>query len=313
MSNVEIKERIEKIKSDRNHGASWLSRQALYTLKLVAERSNATTCNDLIRHLMQVGKQLVEAHPSMAPLTNTISHAIYNISENSERDLDSLKRFIIYRVKELIENSRKSMLKAALNASKLIQEGTTIITHSYSSTIMEAINQLRGKGVQVIISESRPLYEGRKVAHELSLLEIPVTLIIDSALGHFSSVADVALVGADSVLADGSIINKIGTYLLALAAKESNIPFYVVCETYKFNIKSYLGMKIELEQKESSEITDDISGVNIRNLYFDITPPKFVSQIITEGKEFKPNEVVSHMKKYKKYLEWLKEYSIKME
>ncbi len=299
-----VKGRIEEIKADRNHGASWLSRRALDTLKLVAKESDATTADDFIKHLKQVGMELMEARPSMAPLTNIISYAIHDVLESSEKDLSSLKRFTIYKAEELTESSREAMLKAAANVSELIRERATIITHSYSSTVVEAIKRSRVKGVRIIVTESRPLYEGRKLAHEISSLEIPVTLIIDSAVGHFTSEADVALVGADSILADGSIINKIGTYTLALAAKESKIPFYVTCETYKFDVKSYLGMKVELEEKNGSEIVEDLTGVSIRNPYFDITPPKLVTRIVTNERSFKPSEISSYMERLKAYLEW---------
>jgi len=306
----EVYDRIEMIKADRAHGASWLSRQALETLKLATEKSDAATSDDFIKYLMQVGRDLMKARPSMASLTNITSRAIYYVLENSKKvsDLDSLEQFTIQVAEEMIESSLEAMHKAAFNSSQLIQEKSTIITHSYSSTVKEAIKLLKRKDVKVIVTESRPLYEGRKLATELLSFEIPFTLIIDSAIGYFTSEADVALVGADSILSDGSIVNKTGTYLLALAAKESNIPFYVVCEIYKFDIKNYLGVNVELEEKEGTEIVEALSGINTRNIYFDITPPKLVTKIITDKRSFKPTEIRSYMKKLKRFLEWFIHY-----
>jgi translation initiation factor 2B subunit (eIF-2B alpha/beta/delta family) len=114
--------------------------------------------------------------------------------------------------------------------------------------------------------------------------------------------ADFVLIGADSILADGSIINKIGTSVIALTAWEKQVPFYVVCEKIKFNVWNWLlGKKaVVLEEKDPSEIFDpkNLSRIMIRNIYFDITPAKYVWGIITEDGVIKPSEVSSHIEKF---------------
>jgi translation initiation factor 2B subunit (eIF-2B alpha/beta/delta family) len=200
-------------------------------------------------------------------------------------------------VNEIVERSKEASLKISENAKKLV-ENRRVITHSCSSTVIEI---LKAKGVNVIVSESRPLYEGRRVARELSEFGIPVTLITDASVGYFASKADIALVGADTILADGSLVNKMGTYLLALSSRKSNVPFYVACELDK--LSSYSPREIELEEKEASEVlSEKLPNVTIRNIYFDITPAELVTKIITEKGMMEPYEAVDYAREMEEHL-----------
>ena len=120
------------------------------------------------------------------------------------------------------------------------------------------------------------------LAQELSRRKIRVILIVDSAIGIFSEKADATIVGADSVLADGSFVNKIGTRLLALASMDSGIPFYTVCDTLKFDARSHMGWSPVLEEKDPSEVASRMQGVEICNPYFEITPRRLVTSLMTE-------------------------------
>jgi len=298
MINQEISKRIEEIKNNKTDGASKLSLNALSILKLVAEKSRLSTPEDFLHELVSVGKQLAEVRPSMAPIRNRVALVIYELLQESRRDLDSLKSFTIHKVDEIVERSKEASSKISENATKLV-ENRRVITHSYSSTVIEILR--KAKGVNVIVSESRPLYEGRRVARELSEFGIPVTLITDASVGYFVSKADIALVGADTILADGSLVNKMGTYLLALSSRKSNIPFYAACELDKFS--SYSPREIELEEKEASEVlSEKLPNVTIRNIYFDTTPAELVTKIITEKGIMEPYEVVNYAREMEERL-----------
>jgi eIF-2B alpha/beta/delta-like uncharacterized protein len=269
----------------------------LIILKLVAEKSRASTPEDFLHKLVSVGKQLAEVRQSMSPIRNRVARVIYELLHESRRDLDSLKSFTIHKVNEIVERSKEASLKISENAKKLV-ENRRVITHSCSSTVIEI---LKAKGVNVIVSESRPLYEGRRVARELSEFGIPVTLITDASVGYFASKADIALVGADTILADGSLVNKMGTYLLALSSRKSNVPFYVACELDK--LSSYSPREIELEEKEASEVlSEKLPNVTIRNIYFDITPAELVTKIITEKGMMEPYEAVDYAREMEEHL-----------
>jgi translation initiation factor eIF-2B subunit delta len=135
--------------------------------------------------------------------------------------------------------------------------------------------------VTVIFSEARPRLEGHRFAQWLSAADLQGELITDAQLGHHMSRADVALVGADAVLADGSVVNKAGSYLLALAARDLRVPLYVCCESFKRTLRA--AVDFELEEVDPGELgAPDLPGIRPRNVYFDITPARLISAWVDE-------------------------------
>ena len=273
--NPEIADKIDAIRLDRIHGASWLSREALAVLKLAAETSQATSRDDFLAEMRDAAQKLMAARPAMAPITNAVSRFVAELRARSkeDRDLDSLRGFARSRCDELIAESEQAALKVAQIAAQMIADGERLMTCSYSSTICRVlmVAEAEGKHFEVLIAESK--FGGRAygelTAAELQRYSIPVELIPDGDIKQNIARVGKVLVGADSILADGTLINGIPTYELASAAKESGIPVYSVCETAKFNAQS----QIELEPG------------------FDRIPPDLVTGIITERGLIKPKEV----------------------
>jgi len=295
--NPPIQARLMGIREDKVHGASELSRRALAAMKSLAQLSNATTSEDLLSELRVLGYELMNSHPSMAPLTNLVGRSLH-AAEGKAVEVSTvweLKQAVSAIFDQVVGESEAAVHKIAVNAAQLIQDHATVLTHSRSSTVSETLKQAvaTGKRVRVIVTESRPLFEGRVVAEELSDLGVPVTLVVDSAIGSVMATVDLCLVGADSVLFDGSVVNKIGTYLLAMTAREHSRPFYVVCEKSKFNLRSIFEPKFEIEEKDPSEVLPHPTKhfVTVRNPYFDRTPGKFVSRLITEDGELPVQEL----------------------
>jgi len=292
--------KLNEIAADRRLGARQLVIEAIRTLKLAAETCEANSVEECLTYLEETANKLVNIKPSMASFSNAIDTLYHRAAKFKTSNLASLKAFVTHEAEQIIRGLEESSIKAVEEASKQINDGYTVLTYSRSSTVLEVLRQttLKGKKISAIVSESRPLYEGRQLAEELSTMGIPVTFITDSALGHFMSGVDMVLVGADSILGDGSIVNKMGTYLVALAAKDKGIPFYSVCELSKFNVRNYLGEEPVLEEKEPSEVLDTpLAGVTVRNVYFDVTPAKLVSAIITEEGIITPENVPQYMEK----------------
>lgn len=169
----------------------------------------------------------------MAPLTNQVAKLLYELPYTV--NLEDLRTIIYRRANKLVEEADEKRLKTIQKAIKYLGNKDSGITISYSKTVKETIQKLQK--LKVIISESRPLLEGQKLAEDLAECGIHVTLIIDAAIGSFIEKAEVAFTGADSILNDGAVINKVGTNLLALAAKDRGIPFYSICSTVKFNLR----------------------------------------------------------------------------
>lgn len=279
--NPEIADKIDAIRLDRVHGASWLSWEALAVLKLAAETSQATNSDDFSAEIRDVAQKLMAARPAMASITNAVSRFVSELWAKSkeDKDLDSLTGFARSRCDELIKQSEQAAFKVAQMAAQMIADGEQLMTCSYSSTICQAfrVAKAEGKHFEVLVAESK--FGGRAygelTAAELQRYGIPVELIRDGDIKQNMPRASKVLVGADSILADGTLINGFPTYELASAARDSHIPFYSVCETAKFNAQSH----IELEPG------------------FDRIPPDLVTGIITERGLIKPKEVIGYITK----------------
>jgi ribose 1,5-bisphosphate isomerase len=153
--------------------------------------------------------------------------------------------------------------------------------------------------VEVITTRSGPGGSGEITARELGLYGMPVTFIDDTAIGLYLSTVNNVVVGADRVCADGTVVNSVGTYQLALASKKANIPFYVLCETLKFDPRVSSG-EVDLEEKEPSEVIEPgrlPPEVRVKNPHFDITPLEMIIGIVTENGLLTPGEVISYMQK----------------
>ena len=266
---------------DRVSGASQLARQALDSLAEYAGSCAEEDPATLRRLLIDFAEQLQYARPSMAPIYNMTQRWVDRVDELPTRDVGELRREAAALAQGLTDQSLQAVERAAGRAAELIGADVTIITHSLSSTVTETFRRLADRDVRAIVTEGRPGFEGRQQALYLDQAGIPVTLITDAEMGHFVQYADVVLVGADTLLSDGSVVNKIGTSLLALAARERGVPFHVCCESFKeipFSART-----VELEEADPGEL-DAPRGRHITpvNIYFDITSADLISAWITD-------------------------------
>jgi len=285
--NPEVAIQIEEIRQDRIHGASWLSRQAISIMNLAAEKSEAKDVADFLEELRLVGRELMNSKPSMAPMTNRISCFIYEISQESqtEKELGSLRKLARSKAFELAKDAEEAFSKVAEQGIKVIKNRDRIMTCSYSSTICQALRlaKLAGKEFNVLVSESRSSSGkayGESTAEQIKVYGIPAEIIPDNTIEHYISRVDRVLVGADSILADGSLINGTPTRRVTVAAKEGKIPAYSLCEIAKFDVRSCL----ELEEG------------------FDRVPPYLITGVITEKGKMKPSEVISYIKEMERYV-----------
>jgi len=293
---------IDEVRNDKTHGASQLARQAVGVLKVAAERSQADSVEQFLQEQKEVGQRLMSVRPAMAPLFNIINRLLSIASAKAMgMDLNSIRRLTIDKADEVIKDSLQAIAQIAKYGSELIAGGDKIMTHSYSSTVVEVLKEAftKYRNIEVITTRSGAGRSGEITARELGHFGIPVTFIDDTAMGLYVSMVNKVMVGADRVCADGKVVNGIGTYQLALAVERSGIPFYVLCETLKFDprLKSE---KVDLEEKETSEVVE--SGklppeVKVKNPSFDITPLGLITGIVTENGLLAPEEVISYMQK----------------
>lgn len=187
------------------------------------------------------------------------------------------------------------------NGADLLPDGKTVLTHCNAGALATAgygtaLGVIRaavsaGKRIDVFADETRPFLQGaRLTVWELQHDGIPATLITDNMAGHFlhSGRIGAVVVGADRVAANGDVANKIGTYSVAVLAKENGVPFYVAAPVSTLDLSLPSGDRIPIEERASDEVTHlrgiavAPQGVNVRNPAFDVTPHRYVSAIITE-------------------------------
>jgi len=266
----EITAAVKRIREDRESGARQLALEALRALAEVAPDGDAAD-------LREAARALVLARPMMAAIENAMALAWGRCQATGEPSLG---------VQEAIER-----LEAAADAMTAAARGVvprdTIITLTYSSTLVEVLGRLRPR--RVIISESRPLYEGVRTARGLAGHGIALTLITEAQMALFVREAEAVVVGADSIQPDGSFINKVGTHLLALAAKAEGVPLYVLADTLKVAAPSQ-PQRFTVEEGKRQEVTR-ARWLEVRNVYFELTPAKLVTAYVTEDGVRKPAEM----------------------
>jgi translation initiation factor 2B subunit (eIF-2B alpha/beta/delta family) len=277
MENIE--QRITQVRNDRDHGSRWLVREAITILYDLAT-GQSTSVDEQMRQLYTAGKKLAHARPSMAALPNAVGR-ILNVQGGTAA---------VAREAALLLHEYDTATEHITAHATPFMKGR-LMTCSLSGTVLDVLLACRATITEVVVLEGRPRYEGRAMATALSKQGMAVTLITDAQADILLPQCTGIVVGADSVLANGDVLNKAGTALLAWAAHGHNVPFYVLCETLKISPRRWSENEEEgwsdnlnlLEEKEPEEVLEQpISGVKVRNFYFDHTANKLVTKLITE-------------------------------
>ncbi len=295
-------ELVRTIRRDKTHGASYLARQALATLRLSTQHVPASNIEQLKDRLMELVKILVESRPSMAALQGAALRFVECLNRVGKkyRTLAAFRSNLQRDVAKLIKALAQTRDRTARRATRLIKRNQTLLTHSYSVTCLETFRYSRRSIGHLYVTESRPRFEGRETALQAARLAIPVTVITDAEAGHFVAQSDLVLVGADSILSDGSLINKMGTYLIALAARAQGVPFYVISESIKISPRG--PRSVQLEEKEAREVLPPANKIAARNIYFDHTPARLITGIVTEFGVWTPAKVRQYAARWRKLL-----------
>ena len=273
---------IEGIAADNTSGAAEILRRCAGVFSLLKQApQNAISFDHAQEAIIKTTIALANAQPDMSSLLRLASEAV-KAARSKSTALEALASAVDAAI-QFVESATVSAHAAAMYAVDLIGEGSTVLTHSRSSTVLEALIEARRaeKSFEVIVTESRPMFEGRKLAGELANSEIKVTVIADAAASLFLDRADIVVVGADKILPDYSI-NKIGTRMISLAARESGMPVYSICDTSKFIATDYL-LDLKPGQADTNELWPDApEGVAVVNRYFESTPLDYFTGIVTE-------------------------------
>ncbi|MCA1815870.1 MAG: S-methyl-5-thioribose-1-phosphate isomerase [Acidobacteria bacterium] len=217
-------------------------------------------------------------------------------------DVEEIKRALVSEAKQIFEDDIAANRALGRFGGELIPDGATILTHCNAGALATAgdygtaLGVVRGardagKRVAVIADETRPFLQGaRLTAWELAKDEIPVTVITDNMAGHVmkQGKVDAVVVGADRIAANGDAANKIGTYMVAVLAREHSIPFYVAAPVSTVDLNVSTGEQIPIEERDAREVTHlrdqplTPAGVPAHNPAFDVTPNGLIAAIITD-------------------------------
>ena len=279
-------------------GAPAIGVAGAFGLALAALQSKATTKEDMIKDLEQAKKILFETRPTAVNLAWGLNKMM-DVAKDCQ-NIDEIKESIVEAATTLAEDDVKINKAMGKNGAVLFDNNDTIMTHcnagalatvAYGTAlgVVRAIKE-SGKNIKVIATETRPVMQGsRLTTFELKHEGIDVSLIPDTAVGYTmaNGLINKIVVGADRILSTGHVFNKIGTYQIALIAKQHNIPFYVAAPLSTFDLNSNTE-DVVIEQRKSSEVTSignkktAPDGINVINPAFDMTPPELISGIITE-------------------------------
>jgi len=286
------------IKNMKLRGAPLIGVAAAYGLALSAYHSKAEKKEDLIKEIEESTEILKKTRPTAVNLFWAINRILRKAREASG-DAKAVAKVIVDEAQRMADEDVETNRRIGENGSKLIDDGDVVLTHCNAGSLATvdygtALGVIRaaweqGKKVSVIATETRPKLQGaRLTAYELKRDGIPVTLITDSMVGYVMSRqrVDKVFVGADRIVQD-AVINKIGTYTIAVLAHEHGIPFYVAAPTSTMDLNRTSG-DVVIEERNPEEVTHLGSeriapkDVEVMNPAFDVTPMKYVSAIITE-------------------------------
>jgi len=286
------------IENMKLRGAPLIGVAAAYGLALTAFHSKAKNREDLIREIEESAENLRKTRPTAVNLFWAINRIVKKAQETSG-DAKAVAKAIIDEAQRMADEDVEVNRKIGKHGSKLIDNGDVVLTHCNAGSLATvdygtALGVIRAawnqdKQIKVIATETRPKLQGaRLTAYELKRDGIPVTLITDSMVGYVMSkqLVNKVVVGADRIVRD-AVINKIGTYNIAVLAREHGIPFYVAAPTSTMDL-SHTSDDAIIEERNPEEVTHLRSeriapkGIKVINPAFDVTPMKYVSAIITE-------------------------------
>jgi len=282
-----VRRTSEAIRTMEIRGAGRIARAASSALSEMVEIWDGPSRDELLSDLKKAAGMLHATRPSAVSLRNAILLTLKGAE--LEEDVDSIREAVRNNSSSFLKASREAVEVISRIGMKRIPKGSTVMTHCNSSAALSIIEAAFNDGriEEVYATESRPCRQGQLTAGWLAERGIPVTMIVDSAARFFMNGMDMVCVGADTVAANGAVINKIGTAQIALAAHEARTPFMVAAETYKFSPETLMGSLVEIEDRGPEEVADplkpeDLPGVKFKNPVFDATPPEYIDSIVCE-------------------------------
>ena len=294
-------------------GAPAIGAAAAFGLALAGFESSASSSRELLADYHAAANTLKAARPTAVNLAWAVDRLMNNEKMKEEREVDELRRLVLDEAQRIADDDVEINKRMAEHGAALINDGDTIIHHCNTGALATvdwgtALGVIRtahqqGKKIHVLVDETRPRLQGaRLTAWELDQYGIPYEIISDNTSGYFlkAGKAQKVFFGADRVAANGDVANKIGTYMLSLAAHDNGVPAYSVVPTSTVDLSLAHGDLIPIEERDPEEVLGlEFHGERVapieaqaRNIAFDVTPNRLITGIVTEnGVVYPPFEV----------------------
>lgn len=275
----QIAQAIAAIAADSLSGAVEIAEKSADILLRRARMGDQST--EVTRQeLLDIGWALILAHPTMAPLVNLVNKVLW--AAETVDTPHGLRQAVVDAVSDFKRRLLVHEAAIAERALSLLLDGIRVVTIGRSTTVRAALRhaQRAGRRFQVVCAEGRPAFEGRAMAEELAETGIPVTLVVDALAIATIGNSQLMLVGADH-LTSKALVNKVGTYGLALAAQANQVPAYALCGSEKFLPSAYIPPQ-QAHWPAAQVWGEAPENVAIENLYFDHTPLSTLAGIVTE-------------------------------
>ena len=276
-----IKNLVKPIEDDLLSGAAELALRAIIIFQTIMKEKSGDSPEKLREYLAEAAQELVRAQPAMAPvfhLANAVMIAITDANSSEE---------IIEKCQQTLDEFERTLCASAAKiadlAYELIEPGSMVFAYSFSSTVVSALLNARSRGryFRVVSTEARPSMEGRKLASRLSSGGIEVVHTFDTAMGLVLPSCSVAFMGCDCIAQPG-VVNKIGSWMLAIGCRELKVPLYALSGTEKFVGEDRM-FEFEKHTRPGEEVWEDApKEINVVNNQFDLVPFDLLSGLVTE-------------------------------
>lgn len=277
-----IDETVEEIKELQTHSSSVVAVKAAEALRELLDREYVTE-EEFVRSLERNSSALRRAQPSHATLFTTQADLVATVRDADVSSVGAAKDRLAAAIDDVVERVENGKRLAAENAADVFEDGTTVLTHDYSSTVLEAmaVAATGGTNFEVYVTEARPRHLGRKTARTLATIEgIRTHLITDAACGHYLTGCDRVVVGMSCIVGE-TYYNRIGTFPLCATAAQLDVPVTVVGASSKVIDEG--GFQFENEYRSPSEVMrEPAEGFAVENPAYDATPTRLVDEVVTD-------------------------------
>lgn len=276
-----IQEVIYPIRDDLQSGAAELALQGISAFRTLMGEAESESPDGMRAMLVEAAQTLVKAHPAMAPLFHLGNEVL--LASRGGASTAEIVASVDGTLTKFETRLCESAEKIAEHAFKLVPNGDMVFAYSFSSTVVSSLlnAKARGRVFRVLCTEARPSMEGRKLANVLSQAGVEVVHTFDSAMGLMLPQCRIALMGCDCVGRPG-IVNKVGSWLLALACKEQGIPLVALAGTEKFVADERFFEFEDFERPGAEVWADSPAGVRVQNKQYEPVPWNWISSVVTE-------------------------------